>query len=73
MNDLDTETTLCLDCAIPIARPKPVPFSPFLAFQPPALCKDCVQKHEMVERIAHFAHTHCRRCPYQLPKWRPTR
>ncbi len=68
MSETETETALCSECQVPIDAPKLVRFSPFIAFQPVPLCKDCLRKAQ----IEHFNTRHRLTCPYKMPHWRPT-
>lgn len=69
MSETDIDTTLCSDCQVPVEAPKLVWFSPFMAFEPVPLCKDCLY----VAQVKQFETRQYKGCPYKCPGWRPKR
>lgn len=69
MSETDTETALCSECQVPVDALKLVQFSPFMAFKPVPLCKDCLY----LAQVKYFESRHVKDCPYKFPGWRPKR
>ncbi len=64
---IETDTTLCETCQIPVPLPAALPLNPFMSFRPVPLCKDCLY----LAQVEAFNQKRFSHCPYQVPHWRP--